>query len=123
MTTPNLNILGVEDALVSAAFYEKIIGHAPMEAAQTFSIFDLGNGFALGLWGKKSAEYGLEGSGTHSELCFAVKDEASVKSKLAEWKQAGITIAEEFNLAGFGPTFVGLDPDGHRLRVYVRPQH
>lgn len=122
MTIPNLSILGVEDAAASAAFYEKIIGHAPFESSKTFSIFDLGSGFALGLWGRTSTEYGMEGSGTRSELAFAVNDEASVESMLAEWKKAGIAIAEDLNPAGFGLTFVGLDPDGHRLRVYARPR-
>jgi predicted enzyme related to lactoylglutathione lyase len=37
----------------------------------------------------------------------------------ADWSKRGLTIAQPPTQMDFGHTFVALDPDGHRLRVFA----
>jgi predicted enzyme related to lactoylglutathione lyase len=37
----------------------------------------------------------------------------------AEWKRRGLTIVQAPTRLDFGTTFVAVDPDGHRLRVFA----
>ncbi|MDT4865089.1 hypothetical protein FQZ97_998740 [compost metagenome] len=45
------------------------------------------------------------------------EDEEAVRARHEKWKGTGLPIAQELMKMDFGPTFVTLDPDGHRLRV------
>lgn len=113
---PNLFILYVKDPAASAAFYTDLLGHEPQHAFPNFVSYDLGSGFTLGLW----AAHGVAhlAAGNRSELAFTVP-EAEVEVRYRNWTARGITIEQELTTAVFGPTFVALDPDGHRLRVCI----
>jgi len=51
------------------------------------------------------------------ELGFMVEGTGAVEQHYRDWKARGLPIAQELTTMDFGPTFVVLDPDGHRLRV------
>jgi catechol 2,3-dioxygenase-like lactoylglutathione lyase family enzyme len=118
MSDPTFVLLYVNDPTASAAFYTTLLGRPPVEASPTFVMFALQSGVMLGLWGRGGVEPAATAPGG-SELAFTVADAAAVKATHAEWAARGIAIAQEPTELDFGHTFVALDPDGHRLRVFA----
>lgn len=115
----NTLLLYVHDAAASARFYTTLLGQQPIEASPTFAIFILPSGLALGLWNKEGVQPAPTTAGGGSELGFKVKDGAAVDAAHADWQAKGATIALPPTELDFGRSFVALDPDGHRLRVYA----
>lgn len=56
------------------------------------------------------------------EIVFAEDSDAQVDERFAQWTGNGLVIAQQPTRMEFGYTFVALDPDGHRLRVYKLAQ-
>ena len=73
----------------------------------------------LGLWSRHGVEPAPSAAGGGSEIGIAVDNPAAVDATCAAWKARGVSIAQEPTEMDFGRTFVGLDPDGHRLRVFA----
>jgi hypothetical protein len=48
-----------------------------------------------------------------------VESNAAVDATFADWSGRGLPIAQKPTGMDFGYTFVALDPDGHRLRVFA----
>jgi catechol 2,3-dioxygenase-like lactoylglutathione lyase family enzyme len=119
MTDPNFVILYVENPVASAAFYSDLLGRVAAEAAPTFAMFTLDSGMRLGLWSRRTVAPAADFSGSGSELAFPVADPDAVRATHADWRRRGLTIAQEPTAVDFGHTFVALDPDGHRLRVFA----
>lgn len=118
MTTPNLVILYVDQPLRSGAFYSALLGREPVESAPTFVLFVLDNGFKLGLWSRHTVEPAAEAAGGGAEIVFALKAPEAVDAIHADWSGRGLKILQAPTDMDFGRTFVALDPDNHRLRVY-----
>ena len=76
---------------------------------------NLPSGVGLGLWAHSNLKPSVEKPGVGSELVFAVDD---VEAAYVDWKKRGLGIAQPPTQANFGLSFVALDPDGHRLRVF-----
>jgi hypothetical protein len=53
------------------------------------------------------------------EIAFTVADANAVDDAHADWSRRGLKIAQAPTQMDFGRTFVALDPDGHRLRVFA----
>ncbi|MCX7207500.1 MAG: hypothetical protein NT086_16265 [Proteobacteria bacterium] len=119
MFDPNLVLLYVDSPAASAAFYEKLIGHPPVELSATFALFKLESGLKLGFWSKHTVEPRAMAVGGGGELALTVANHAAVQAQYANWRKLGITIEQELTEMDFGYTFVALDPDQHRLRVYA----
>ncbi|MBZ7923941.1 VOC family protein [Ensifer adhaerens] len=117
MAKANLIVLYVKDPLASVGFYRKVLGQEPRVTYQTFSSFELPGGFTLGLWAEHTVAPEPTSSGHRGELAFMVENEGAVRAHYEDWKEKGLPIAQELTEMDFGPTFVALDPDGHRLRV------
>ncbi|APG89477.1 VOC family protein [Sinorhizobium americanum] len=117
MAKPNLIVLYVADPLASVEFYRKLLGKEPTVAFPSFSSFEVQEGFVLGLWANAGVKPGPVGEGSRAELAFMVEGEEAVRAHYEEWQAMGLPIAQELTRMDFGPTFVALDPDGHRLRV------
>jgi predicted enzyme related to lactoylglutathione lyase len=115
MPVPSLAILYVDNPPASAAFYAGLLGQEPTEASPTFVLFALPSGLALGLWSRHTVEPAATASGSGSELAFAVEDVDAIH---ADWAARGLTIAQTPTEMDFGRTFVALDPEGHRLRIF-----
>lgn len=119
MTDTNNILLYVTNPATSAQFYAGLFGSEPVEVSPTFVLFVLPSGLALGLWGKTGVEPAPTTSGGGCEIGFKVKGRDAVDATHAEWQAKGATIALPPTELDFGRSFVAVDPDGHRLRVYA----
>ena len=121
MPDPNLLILYVESPSASAAFYAGLLGKPPVEASPTFAMFALASGAMLGLWSRHTVEpsTSLAELGGGGELAFSVADAAEVDAVHADWRARGLPVIQAPIWLDFGRSFVALDPDGHRLRVFA----
>lgn len=118
MTEPNMIILYVTNPTASATFYQNLLGYAPVEASPTFVMFALKSGFMLGLWAKHTVEPVPTSANGASELVFAIENQQTVDQVSKEWKKRGLKIIQSPTTMDFGYTFVAVDLDGHRLRVF-----
>lgn len=119
MSDPNFILLYVNDPITSAAFYAELLGRPALETSPTFAMFALRSGVMLGLWSKHTVEPAAPAHFGGSELAFTVADVAEVRATHAAWAARGLVIAQAPTDLDFGHTFVALDPDGHRLRVFA----
>ena len=115
----NFVLLYVESPAASAAFYQKLLGRPPVEQSPTFAMFPMDSGVMLGLWSRHTVEPAAGAAGGGGEIAVTVRDAAAVDKTHAAWKALGLPILQEPTNLDFGRTFVALDPDGHRLRVFV----
>ncbi|WP_437761079.1 VOC family protein [Sorangium sp. So ce1389] len=118
MSGPNFVLLYVDDPAASAAFYASLLGRPPVEASATFVMFALESGVMLGLWSRHTVAPAATSPGG-GELAFTVADAAAVRATHAAWTERGLAIAQAPTQLDFGYTFVALDHDGHRLRVFA----
>jgi predicted enzyme related to lactoylglutathione lyase len=102
-------------------FIRPLLGREPVETSPTFVMFALGGGLMLGLWSRHTVEPAPATTGGGSEIGIAVGNPAAVDATCAAWKAHGVSIIQEPTEMDFGRTFVGLDPDGHRVRVFAPP--
>lgn len=112
-------LLHVQDPAASAAFYADLLGAPVLEQKHDFSMLPLRDGVILGLWATETVEPQSSGQTGASEIAFTVADPAVVEATHEDWKRRGVPIAQAPTRMVFGATFVGLDPDGHRLRVFA----
>ena len=119
MPQPNLVILYVDSPPASAAFYSDLLGVKPVESSPTFAMFAMESGAILGLWARNTVQPATSVAGGGSELAFTVADAGAVRAMHADWNKRGLKIAQTPVEMEFGHTFVALDPDGHRLRVFA----
>jgi predicted lactoylglutathione lyase len=118
MPSPKFIMLYVDNPAKSAEFYAMLLDQPPCEISPTFAMFIIDNGYKLGLWSKHSVEPSATITGGGGELGFPLSEVSEVDALYAEWLKKGIKMAQSPTQMDFGYTFVALDPDGHRLRVY-----
>jgi catechol 2,3-dioxygenase-like lactoylglutathione lyase family enzyme len=116
---PNFVILYVDSPAASARFYAELLGKQPVEQSPTFAMFALDSGVMLGLWSRSTVEPAAAAGTGGGELAFTVADKAAVGATFAAWGKRGLRVAQAPTDLDFGHTFVALDPDGHRLRVFA----
>lgn len=120
MADPNFIILYVDSPTTSADFYAALLGTPPVKSSATFAMFALPSGVMLGLWSRHTVEpAAAQTLGGGSEVAFAVENRNQVTSLYDAWTARGLRIAQKPVDMDFGHTFVALDPDGHRLRVFA----
>jgi catechol 2,3-dioxygenase-like lactoylglutathione lyase family enzyme len=119
MADPNFIILYVDNPPHSARFYADLLGRPPVESSATFAMFALENGVMLGLWSRHTVTPAAAVAPGSGELAFAVGDNDTVQRLYGDWGGRGLRIAQAPTDLDFGRTFVALDPDGHRLRVFA----
>ena len=117
---PNVGfiLVYVENVAKSEAFYASILGCGAIESSPTFAMLPAAPGLVLGLWrrdGVKPAATAVGGC----EIAFPVEGADEVNALFAEWRARGVEIALTPTSMDFGYTFVALDPDGQRLRVFA----
>jgi len=111
-------LLYVESPAASATFYAALLGIAPVEQSPTFAMFPLPSGVMLGLWARDGVEPAATTGGGGAEIATVVGSASEVDATCADWRQRGLIILQEPTNLDFGRSFVALDPDGHRLRVF-----
>ena len=119
MPDPNFVLLYVDNPPSSAMFYADLLGKQPVESSPTFAMFALGSGVMLGLWSRETVEPAVTSAAGSGELAIAVVDRDAVETMHTDWTRRGLNIAQEPTDMDFGRTFVALDPDGHRVRVFA----
>ncbi|KRC78537.1 Glyoxalase-like domain protein [compost metagenome] len=119
MSDTNFVIFYVEKPEASAAFYSALLQRPPLQSSPTFAMFALDSGLMLGLWSRYAVEPAAAGRGGASELAFTVADADAVNQRHVDWSLRGLPILQAPTGMDFGHTFVALDPDGHRLRVFA----
>jgi catechol 2,3-dioxygenase-like lactoylglutathione lyase family enzyme len=108
----------VENLAASEAFYASILGRPAIEASNTFAMLPAAPGLMLGLWRRDRVKPRASAPGG-GEIAFSVDNPAEVDATFAEWRGRGVKIALAPTQMDFGYTFVALDPDGQRLRVFA----
>jgi len=118
MTTPNFVILYVDSPERSVPVYASLPGREPVESSPTSAMFVLDKGVKLGLWSRHTVEPAAAAAGGGGELVLALDNALAVDATHSDWAGRGLKILQAPTDMDFGRTFVALDPDGHRLRVY-----
>jgi catechol 2,3-dioxygenase-like lactoylglutathione lyase family enzyme len=115
-------LLYVENVAASEAFYARTLGRPAVESSPRFAMIPAAPGVMLGLWRRDeiAPEAGAPGGG---EIAFALENDAAVDAAHAQWRDRGVRIAQAPTRMDFGYTFLGLDPDGHRVRVFAPGAH
>jgi catechol 2,3-dioxygenase-like lactoylglutathione lyase family enzyme len=121
MSEINFVLLYVDNPIASATFYTDLLGRPPVEQSPTFAMFGMDSGVMLGLWKRDTVEpaAAIEGAKGDGEIAFTVAGTEGVDAMHSDWRGRGLTIAQRPTAMDFGYTFVALDPDGHRLRVFA----
>jgi predicted enzyme related to lactoylglutathione lyase len=114
-------LLYVDNPPASAAFYAGLLGIPPVETSDTFCMLPAAPGVMLGLWSKHSVAPAATPPGG-CEFALTVADAGEVETTFTSWMARGLKIAQKPCKMDFGYTFVALDPDGHRIRVFA-PAH
>jgi len=122
MFTPSTLLQYVRDVATSATFYSGILGKPPVEQSPGFALFLLGDGAALGLWQRDDVQPPVSAQAGAAELAMVVANPETVQQMHDAWRGLGVRILQAPVTLEFGHTFVGADPDGHRLRVYSRAE-
>jgi catechol 2,3-dioxygenase-like lactoylglutathione lyase family enzyme len=115
----NFLVLYVDDPARSAAFYADLLAAPIVEQSPTFAMLPLRDGVMLGLWSRHGVEPKCAGQPGAGEVAFAVADAAAVEAMHVDWTRRGLRIAQVPTRMDFGTTFVAVDPDEHRLRVFA----
>lgn len=119
MQHPNFVLLYVDQPETSADFYAKLLDARPIERSATFALFALSSGLKLGLWSKHTVEPKADNAPGSGEIAFSLESPAAVQALCTQWQADGLQILQAPTQMDFGFTFVALDPDGHRLRVFA----
>ena len=119
MPTPNVILLFVKSPQDSVKFYGTNLNLKAIEQSPTFAMLPLNDCTMLGLWAAAGAEPKVTASPGAMEIGIQVEDRNSVDQLFEEWQAGSVTIAQSPTKLDFGYTFVGLDPDGHRIRVFT----
>jgi catechol 2,3-dioxygenase-like lactoylglutathione lyase family enzyme len=112
-------LLYVENPPASATFYADLLGRPAIEVQETFAMLPLSDGVMLGLWSRDTVKPAAVGQAGAGEVAFTVENAAVVGEMFTDWTKRGLTIVQPPVQLDFGHTFVAVDPDGHRLRVFA----
>lgn len=116
-------LLYVDNPRASGRFYADLLGQEPVEAGPTFVLFVLPSGLKLGLWSRHTVEPATAPAtvplGGGGEIGFTVESRAAVDALYEQWGRKDLRVIQKPTALDFGYAFVVLDPDGHRLRVFV----
>jgi predicted enzyme related to lactoylglutathione lyase len=119
MLDPTYFLLYVDDPIRSGAFYGQLLGRSPVESSATFVMFVLDSGVKLGFWARPTVLPQATGSAGASELAIALDNVDAVRAMHDDWRRRDVPIIQAPTDLDFGHTFVALDPDGHRIRVFA----
>jgi len=117
--TSHTVLLYVTDVAASAAYYAAVLDDQPLEQSPGFAMFSLAPRLGLGLWRKDVIVPAATVPAGAAELGIRVDGPAEVDATYAAWRERGAKIALEPTDLDFGRSFVAVDPDGHRLRVFT----
>lgn len=119
MSFPDTILFYVEDIPRSQAFYTQLLGVEPEIASPGFVRYGAEDGHKFAIWKRAAALPAASVTGGGGEVNFTAKTRHEVDGLYAAWKKNGVKFLEEpADVQFIGYTFVAVDPDGHRLRVF-----
>ena len=118
MSNVSFILVYVDDVARSEAFYASILDGPAVESSPTFAMLPAAPGLMLGLWRRDGVTPPATAAGG-GEIAFTAADKAEVDALCGAWRAKGARIAQEPTTLDFGYTFLALDPDGQRLRVFA----
>ena len=89
------------------------------EESPGFAMLPLPGGAMLGLWVKGGVQPMPTGGAGASELAFTVRNAEALQALHADWVGKGVPMLNAPTQMDFGLNFTAVDPDGHRLRMFV----
>ena len=113
MSNVSFILVCVEDIAASAAFDASVLGRPAIESLPTFAMPPAGPDL-MRRGGMKPAAP----SGPRAEIALTAS-KAEVDAMHAEWRSRGVAVVQAPTAMDFGYTFVALDPNGQRLRVFA----
>jgi ABC-type glutathione transport system ATPase component len=87
--------------------------------ASKFAMLPLGKDSMLGLWEREDVKPHTGNETGGAEVAFTVANADAVRTTHNAWKARALKIAQEPTAMNFGHTFVAVDPEDHRLRVFT----
>lgn len=115
----NFVLLYVKDPAASSAFYRDLLDQPIVQSSPKFAMLPLRKDVMLGLWEREDVQPSANAETGGGEVAFGVANADAVRATFEAWKARGLKIAQVPTAMNFGHTFVALDPDGHRLRVFA----
>jgi catechol 2,3-dioxygenase-like lactoylglutathione lyase family enzyme len=113
-------LLYVRDPAASAAFYSRLLRReAALDRLPTFADLEIRDGAKLGFWSETAVKPPAQAVAGGSELMVKVEDVQALMAAYEDCTGRGVQIAQGPTDMNFGRTFVVLDPDGHKLRLYA----
>lgn len=109
----------VEDIEASKSFYAKIFDAKSDALSPTFVFIPLLPNLSLGLKQLDQTVPPTNKSGGGTELSLIVENEIELDELYQEWKSKEVRFSQQPTELVFGKTFVALDPDEHRIRVFA----
>jgi len=113
-------VLYVENIEISKNFYTNTFEYEGEVLSPTFISFPLGDGVTIEL--KQLAQVSppakITGGGT--ELSLIVENSKVLHNLYEQWENKGVKFVQTPTELSFGITFVAIDPDGHRIRVFTQ---
>jgi catechol 2,3-dioxygenase-like lactoylglutathione lyase family enzyme len=119
MSSVDFVVLYVKDLAASKKFYAGLLGREPRDLSPTFSQFKMDSGLALELCRLDKVDPPSTAGEGGMEFGWPVDSEAALRSTFEDWKRMGVAIAQEPKEQVYGLSVVCLDPDGHRIRIFV----
>lgn len=113
-------VLYVKNIEISKNFYTNIFECDGEILSPTFISFPLGGGVSIELkqLAQVSPKAHITGGGT--ELSLMVDNLKVLHHLYEQWERKGVKFAQVPVELVFGVTFVAIDPDGHRIRVFTQ---
>ena len=120
MLTIDSFILYVENIELSKKFYTEIFERDAQILSPTFISFCLSKSCTLELKQLAQVSPITDTTGGGTELSIQVPDTKSLNELFVRWKNIGIKFLQPPTELIFGLTFVAVDPDKHRIRVFTQ---
>jgi catechol 2,3-dioxygenase-like lactoylglutathione lyase family enzyme len=112
-------VLYVEDIDISRKFYSDIFECEGVVLSPTFVSFPFG-GALIELKQRAQALPPTQTTGGGTELSLSVEDPKTLRIIYELWEAKKVKLIQDLTELVFGITFVAVDPDGHRIRVFTQ---
>ncbi|MBJ7536099.1 VOC family protein [Marinomonas transparens] len=119
MELSNFPIFYVDDVQVSVDFYRPLFERDPVDQQGSFALFVSESGNKFGLWAWQDV-FPKANKVAHAsmEVAFEVSNLITLQIHYRKWSELGVEMIQGMSVTDFGTSFMALDPDGHRLRVF-----
>lgn len=115
-------VLYVEDIETSKAFYSYVFDCEGHVLSPTFVSFTLNIGINIELKQLAQADQISKVTGGGTELSLIVKDSETLHHLFNQWQSKSVEFLQTPTKVVFGLSAVAVDPDGHRIRLFVPNQ-